>query len=746
MLGIGAISSVPRRNEGSEVKIRRTFAAFAPPREIPSSSQYISKCTVTDVSVRLRFSARARKTAPGGGRAPHLPSLLAIPRNERLPPCPVSAKHRLTHTVSVHLRFSGVTLALFRRSAGEEFSRWLKKFPALACLCAVLLFCGWPFNTHGELTGELGAFQDQCLVLMKRGNPPEAVSVAEKFVARAIELHGENHDATATAIGWVAYFSQLSADLERSEQLWRRALAIDEKLHGKDALETTSRLNMLAGLYQQKGDFIRAEEFLLRALKIREQHLDKNDPLLANTLWGLGRLANACGNFSKAEQYLTRAAVIYEKAVETDAHVALYATAGLNSLTGVYLDIGDLEKAEDYANRAVRIGEKNPAGALGPLSASYRLLGEISWKRGDIFQAERWLRKGLESYETLVGTNLDGEIQTRRLELGQFYLEQGNLEQAETVMRPVLSTAAENLPGNRDQKWSVLQCLAAWYEQQGEYDQAKTLARQNFDLVKDLAQIAPDVYSGPLKNLAEIELGLGNPNGAVAFANQIQDAEERKLGEVFSFSNERQRLSYQARGSDKGLDLWARAGAVQPLCRAVLRRKGLVLDSLLEDRRSVEKSDDPRARELLEQVRIARERVTGLQTALTHDSVHTNLVAYWARELEKAHSEAEVAENELARRVTGLGRVRRALKVTVEEIQQAIPQAAVVVELFRYRHYQGKSVWLDSYGALVLPHSGEPRFVPLGAAEPIEQNIKRYHYSMREGLAMLAVSEACWTL
>ncbi len=49
--------------------------------------------------------------------------------------------------------------------------------------------------------------------------------------------------------------------------------------------------------------------------------------------------------------------------------------------------------------------------------------------------------------------------------------------------------------------------------------------------------------------------------------------------------------------------------------------------------------------------------------------------------------------------MSGLGRARRALSVTLAEVQGALADQ-VLVELLRYRHYIGKNKFEDRYGAL----------------------------------------------
>ncbi len=98
---------------------------------------------------------------------------------------------------------------------------------------------------------------------------------------------------------------------------------------------------------------------------------------------------------------------------------------------------------------------------------------------------------------------------------------------------------------------------------------------------------------------------------------------------------------------------------------------------------------------------------------------------------EKLSGEVEQLEGALAGKVAGLGRARRALSVTVEQVRAAIPERAALIELLRYHHYLGREGWEERYGAAVLTHSEEPKWVCLGAAATIETNVLFYQQFVR---------------
>jgi CHAT domain-containing protein len=100
-------------------------------------------------------------------------------------------------------------------------------------------------------------------------------------------------------------------------------------------------------------------------------------------------------------------------------------------------------------------------------------------------------------------------------------------------------------------------------------------------------------------------------------------------------------------------------------------------------------------------------------------------------EREKLSTEIERLEGALARQVAGLGKARRALSVTLEQVQSALPHKTTLIELLRYSHYLGRDKFEPRYGAVIIGAKGMPAWVPLGSADDIERNVSVYQKSVQ---------------
>src|SRR4029077_14686077 len=104
---------------------------------------------------------------------------------------------------------------------------------------------------------------------------------------------------------------------------------------------------------------------------------------------------------------------------------------------------------------------------------------------------------------------------------------------------------------------------------------------------------------------------------ALPLAKRSEQAEEKYLSNILSFTSEQQRLTFQERATP--YKLLATLGSAAELAQTVLRQKGVVLDSLLEDRLVAEASADPKQREIIAQLRAAKQRLMQLVLEIPKD-------------------------------------------------------------------------------------------------------------------------------
>ena len=567
---------------------------------------------------------------------------------------------------------------------------------------------------------------------------------AEPLYARALKIDekalGPDHPGTARSLNALAGVYLSMGDYAKAEPLFQRALKIREKALGPDHPDTATDLNNLAELYRSMGDYAKAEPLYQRALNITEKAVGPDHPATAQALNNLGLLYYYMGDYAKAEPLYQRAFNIREKALGPDHPDT---AIGLNNLAGLYDSMGDYAKTEPLLQRALNIDEKvlgpdhpDTARALSNLAGLYFSLGNYA-------KAEPLLQRALK----ILGPNHPNTA--RALDnLAELYSSMGDYAKAEPLFQRALNVREKALGPDHPHTAQTLNNLAGLYHSLGDYAKAEPLFQRALNIrEKALGPDHPDT-GNILNNLALLKIDLGEAKDAISLETRAQQAEEKYLSNILSFTSEQQRLTFQK--TTNPYIIFATLGSAAELAQTVLRQKGVVLDSLLEDRLVAEASADPKQREIIIQLRGAKQRLMQLVLEVPKD-LSEAAQKLRAAEKEKLSTEVEQLEAGLARQVAGLGKARRALSITVPQVQSVLPKQTVLIELLRYSHYLGKTKVEKRYGAVVIPASGEAKWVLLGAAAEIEKDVKLYQKSVRGetdeetlGIVLKALEQRVW--
>ena len=213
---------------------------------------------------------------------------------------------------------------------------------------------------------------------------------------------------------------------------------------------------------------------------------------------------------------------------------------------------------------------------------------------------------------------------------------------------------------------------------------------------------------------------------------------------MFSFSSEPQRLPYLATLDPYSL-FAVLPGCEADLALALLRYKGVVLDSVIEDRLLAQASTNAEDQNRVERLKADQRQLDRLLLQAPQK------VSEASQQVENLKQEVEELEGQLAQHVAGLGQARRALGVTLEQVQARLPADAALIEYLRYRRYLGKGKFEGAYGAVILAAQGDPRWLLLDNAAQVDKLITRYRTLADSGRGddelaanLKALYEAVW--
>ncbi len=231
------------------------------------------------------------------------------------------------------------------------------------------------------------AFMNECFKpLMNLGLLDSAINLSE----RALEIIDKGTEEQAGVTGNLGHIYQTRGELEKSEQMYIKALEIHQKLGLQEGM--VKDYADLGTIHQMRGDPDKAEEMLRKSLKIAEK-LGLQE-VMASDYGNLGLVYLTKGELVKAEEMHKKSLEIEEKLGRLEGMAINYGNLGL-----IYQTKGELDKAEEMLKKALEIEKK--LGRLEGMASDYGNLGVIYGTRGQIDKAEEMLKKALEIFEKL---------------------------------------------------------------------------------------------------------------------------------------------------------------------------------------------------------------------------------------------------------------------------------------------------------------------------------------------------------
>jgi tetratricopeptide (TPR) repeat protein len=530
------------------------------------------------------------------------------------------------------------------------------------------------------------------------------------------KVFGPEHSDTATSLSNLGELYEDMGEYAKAGPLLQEALWVRQKVLGPEHPDTANSLNNLASLYEAMGEYAKAEPLYQEALRIRQKVLGPEHPETANSLNNLALLYQDMVEYAKAEPLYQEALRIRRKVLGPE-HPST--ANSLNNLASLYKHIGEYAKAEPLYQEALRIrqkvsGQEHPDTAtnLNNLAELYDYMGEYAKAEPLLQEALRIRQKVLEPEHRDIAESLNN--------LGELYEHLSEYAKAEPLYLEALRIRLKVLGPEHPDIAVGLDNLAGLYKAMGEYPKAEPLYQEALKIFeKVLGSEDPDTATC-LDNLAYFEFDLGRIDEATAFARQGSATGLTMLSKIFSFTSEEQRLAYLDIFRPYSLFPFLK-GTENDLAAAVLRYKGVVLDSIVEDRLLAEASQGTEDQKVLEQLNLDKRQLGELLLQPSQ-----NLSAETNQRIEALEGEVEKIESQLAQHVAGLGQARRALGVSLEKVQSTIPNDGALIEYLRFSGYLGKGKWAPRYGAIVLFSKGAPLWIPLGKATEIEHLVRRY--------------------
>jgi CHAT domain-containing protein/Tfp pilus assembly protein PilF len=567
------------------------------------------------------------------------------------------------------------------------------------------------------------------------GNYEKAETLSRRALNIDAALLGTNHEETATCLDNLGFLLVSEGKYEDAEPFLQQALAIRERVLGLEHRDTAKSLDDLAEAYRNLSQNTRAAPLFEQALKINQKVLGENHPETAISLNAIALIKMPEGDYDEAERLLQQAIQIRIQTLG-DEHPDTLISQG--NLAGLYDRIKDFPRAENLLQHVVDT-ETNVLGLRHrSTAASILQLGGLYLEERKFSQAKSYLDQALELRTEIFGKDSPETIHVMSF-LGNLALRQYDYPLAEKLLKQVLECDSRVLGLENPRTKNDLHNLAFLYRAMNRYSEAEHLYLQALGNDEPGPDFGGKDRSTLLRNLTFLYLDWYKEDHARVYAKKALEAKTAELASVLAFSSERQRIRYVQTADPYSALVYLQD--VSDIAQAVLRWKGISLDSILDDRRAAQASDNPEDEQLLQQLAAARDEfeefsadVPGHLTPERRKQFANKALGLLAQE--------EALDTRVARSDPEHHRARWGLNVTVPQVQAAIPKNAALVEFVLYAEYIRADTWAPSYGAVLLTSSGPPKWVYLGAASWFTTLVQRYQTAIRSRSDDATLSEA----
>lgn len=580
-------------------------------------------------------------------------------------------------------------------------SRSMNTFLAVALLC--VFFCQQiavlSQTRQGESTNSSTSVQEA-----RPASQQEVEAEIMRLYKQFNELHAQGKDKEAVLF------------LDRIQMLSETAL-------GLNPLDIATLFETAGMVYKEKRNYVLAEQRYKRSLEIRRQLLRPTHPDIARLLNFLGYLYLESDDNVRALSAFEQALEIIEKELgPNDLHVASL----LNELGYIYMERGDNLRAIQLLQRALAIREKVYKPDHPKIANLLNNLGATYFHMGDLERAEPLLERALKIQVKAFGADSHETAGTLNA-LGSLYQANNEFERAEPLLLRALEIMEKAWGPDNPNIAHPLASLAWIYKARGEYERAGQALRRALDVQVKALGLEHPMIAVFLSELAQLYEAQGDIPRAIATQIRAGDVRERNLLLALSVGSEHQKRLYVEsvlHGINVTISLHLHGAptnteAARLALTTLLQRKGRSLDAMSDQIGALRRRLNPQDTPLFDELSSKRAQLA----ALTFNGEAEADPKARREHLSRLEAEAEHLEAQIGARSAEFR--TQSEPVTLERVQRAIPAKALLLEFIAYRPFNVKTgkrseLWgPERYAAYLLRRTGEPAFVELGEAVPI---------------------------
>ncbi len=512
--------------------------------------------------------------------------------------------------------------------------------------------------------------------------------------------------ATGNAYSTIGDIYGRLGDLENFLKYKDKNFQLTKQEYGPNSLNYAYALEAMFEAYYYVGDYIKSTECIYRAYDIIKILYGENHWEAAATLSQIGVMLSTLGDKEKASKcYLKSYEILrgerekrkisgnilqrdaFTDKVRDEQAITQRLLLVLQCLSNCNSALGN-DEALKWANESCKFVDTLSMQNNDYKSASLTLLASCLEAKGNYHEAEKALRQNLDLWD-----GAEDEFVHKANGIAQL----------------------GNLYFNQQRYKDALGC----------FDQAMALLREGKYGEKS------DGFYSHQRSLCN--KALGNSDQAEDITTRSVQQEEKQLYNVLGLS-EKERLGWQA--LNFGFSYIVATLQPHDAHECLLKRKGVVLDSLMEDRAAGLNSEGSK---ILNTLQNLKSQLAAVENAAEPDN---------RRDRESFEGDIAANERKLAKMFSKYGATRRSAQVTLEEVSSGMPDDSTLVDIAKFKNAYPPFDW--RYGAFVMPKNGKSVFIALGNAAAIDSKVNALNSCIMNGdqvafnKALEVISEAVW--
>jgi CHAT domain-containing protein/tetratricopeptide (TPR) repeat protein len=531
---------------------------------------------------------------------------------------------------------------------------------------------------------------EEAQALRKDGKLRDGVAAAEKAVTLVEQVRGADHLDTATVLMELGGLQFAGASYASAARSFERALAIREKALPSDDPAVAASLNGLANAYRGVGEAAKALPLFERSLEIQRKRLGEDNPATFVAMHNLGDFYASLGDYVHAQPLVERSVALAEKTLKPeDLDLAIF----LNTLGRLYMSMGQFERAEVPLTRSLAIREKVLKPDHPDIARILGVLGAMYQERADLARAEANHRRALGIYERSLPPN-DARIASTLHNLGVLCGLKRDYDEGEKYLQRALDIRRASLGNRNVNVATTLEALTIMHWLRGDAVNALRTERE-----------ADDIQDRQLVNI----LTIGSEQQKFRFMEALRE-------------NTDITLTLRGAFSDPDLDELA--------ATTILRRKGRVLDAMVDTMAAIRRSASEADRAVLTQLADTRSELARLSLQPPYGMP----LADRQRRLETLDRETQTIESRLSQQAAAVRAASSTLMLS--DVTSRVPDDSILVEFVQYRpfdlHVIGNAGRFKAprYMALILRRGAPPSWIDLGDTDQIDKAIAAWRIAL----------------